>query len=508
MFVVIDPYWYTTTKPFTGNTGGGETSDTGSGNRWDWTLGQTQFNWLKTTLQNSTANYKFIFAHHMTGGSDDYVRGGANPAHIAEWGGYNEAGSTYEWATKRPGWGSDPVHQILVDNNVSAFFHGHDHQYGYESRDGVVYQALPAAGFSGNGFSIYSTGSGYTIQALPSPGHLRVAVNPAQATVDYVKTTDGTVTYSYSIPSGVPTYDLTTAVSPAGGGTINPAAGEHTYAENTVVNITAAPAAGYAFANWSGACSGSGACQVTMDADKSVTANFTAATYDLTVASDPVAGGTTNPTAGVHTYAENTVVNITAAPAAGYAFANWSGACSGSGACQVTMDADKSVTANFTLVTYDLTVAVSPAGGGTTNPAAGMHTYAEGAVVDITAAPAAGYAFANWSGACSGSGACQVTMNTDKSVTANFTAATHDLTVTSDPVAGGTTNPAAGVHTYAEGAVVDITAAPAAGYAFANWSGACSGSGACQVTMNADKSVTAHFSLVTAPEHQYHFSTG
>jgi hypothetical protein len=73
-------------KPYTGNTGGGESSDTGSGDRWDWTLGQDQFEWLKQTLENSDAKYKFIFSHHMTGGSDDYVRGGANPAHLVEGG--------------------------------------------------------------------------------------------------------------------------------------------------------------------------------------------------------------------------------------------------------------------------------------------------------------------------------------------------------------------------------------------------------------------------------------
>ncbi len=86
LFVVIDPYWYTTLKPFAGNTGGGE-PEAGDGDRWHWTLGQTQFNWLKAKLEGSDAKYKFIFAHHMTGGSDDYVRGGANPAHICEWGG-------------------------------------------------------------------------------------------------------------------------------------------------------------------------------------------------------------------------------------------------------------------------------------------------------------------------------------------------------------------------------------------------------------------------------------
>jgi len=198
LFVCLDPYWYTTTKPFVGTTGGGE-EYAGSGDRWDWTLGKDQFDWLKATLQGSEAKYKFVFAHHMTGGSDDYVRGGANPAHICEWGGHNEAGTVYEWATKRPGWGEDPVHQIFMDNQVSAFFHGHDHQYAYEMRDEVVYVSMPAAGFSGSGFNIYATGDRYTIQALPSPGHLRVNVAPSETTVEYVSTTSGAVNHTFTI---------------------------------------------------------------------------------------------------------------------------------------------------------------------------------------------------------------------------------------------------------------------------------------------------------------------
>jgi uncharacterized repeat protein (TIGR02543 family) len=158
------------------------------------------------------------------------------------------------------------------------------------------------------------------------------------------------------------------------------------------------------------------------------------------------------------------------------------------------MNADKTVTAHFTFITHDLTVAVDPTGGGTTNPAVGVHTYPEGAVVPITAAPAAGYAFDRWSGACTGSGSCSITMNADKTVTAHFTEiTTFDLTVTVNPVGGGTTNPAVGVHTYPEGAVVPIAAAPAAGYAFDHWSGACTGSVDCQVIIDTDKTITAHF---------------
>jgi hypothetical protein len=205
LFVVIDPYWYTTTKPYLGG-GTGETSDVGSNNRWDWTLGLSQFNWLKTTLQESSAKYKFVFAHHMVGGADNYGgRGGAVPANLVEWGGYNVDGVAWGWNTNRNValWGSEPIEQILVDNHVTAFFHGHDHQYAYEIRDGIVFQSLPAAGFSGNGFNSYSLGT-YTLKVLPSPGHLRVTVSPSQVTVDYVTSapgqgTNGQVAYSYTI---------------------------------------------------------------------------------------------------------------------------------------------------------------------------------------------------------------------------------------------------------------------------------------------------------------------
>ncbi|MCC6179384.1 MAG: S8 family serine peptidase [Chloroflexi bacterium] len=48
------------------------------------------------------------------------------------------------------------------------------------------------------------------------------------------------------------------------------------YPIDTSVSLTAAPSAGSAFAGWSGACTGSGPCQVTLDAARSVTATFQA----------------------------------------------------------------------------------------------------------------------------------------------------------------------------------------------------------------------------------------
>jgi len=74
-----------------------------------------------------------------------------------------------------------------------------------------------------------------------------------------------------------------------------------------------------------------------------------------------------------------------------------------------------------TTVYYDLTMAVLPEGGGTTDPGIGTHTYSAGTVVTLTATVALGYNFVNWTGDASGTSPnTSVTMDADKSVTAHF----------------------------------------------------------------------------------------
>ena len=64
----------------------------------------------------------------------------------------------------------------------------------------------------------------------------------------------------------------------------------------------------------------------------------------------------------------------------------------------------------------------------------------------------------------------------------------------SGAVAGpGILCPSACAQSYAAGAAVTLSATPAAGSTFAGWSGACSGSGDCTVSMTAARSVSATF---------------
>jgi uncharacterized repeat protein (TIGR02543 family) len=352
----------------------------------------------------------------MVGGMHTYARGGAAQAHMFEWGGYNPDG-TWGFDTQRPGWGVTPehpngtsIHQMMVDNHVSAFFHGHDHQFAYETRDGIIYQEVPSPSMTDDGpGGIYTEGDYgdyQTIEVLPNSGHLRVTVTSEEATVEYVRSDTTRIAYTYTIEPP-PTHDLTIAVDPAEGGTTNPTVGVHSFVEDRVVNVTATPAAGYIFDHWSGDCTGSGDCQVTMDSDQSVTAHFTGITHDLTVAVDPDGSGTTDPAAGLQTYVEGTVVPITAAPADGYAFDHWSGACTGSGACQVTMDADQSIIAHFTeLLPTCHTLTISHIGQGSDPVASPTNSagcpsglYLDSETINLSGAiPDSGWQISAWTG--------------------------------------------------------------------------------------------------------------
>jgi C1A family cysteine protease len=65
-------------------------------------------------------------------------------------------------------------------------------------------------------------------------------------------------------------------------------------------------------------------------------------------------------------------------------------------------------------------ITASPSPPGATCPGTCNQTFTDGEIVTLTANPAPGTLLTGWSGACSGSGLCQVTMNGAKSVTANF----------------------------------------------------------------------------------------
>lgn len=149
---------------------------------WNWSLGFNQYEWLRTTLENATEEHRFVFAHHVRGQD----RGGAISAKKFEWGGYQQDGTTYTFPQNRPDLAM-PIHQLFVNYGVDIFFQGHDHVFAHEMLDGVVYQTLPMAADSTYEIGMLANADAFVSDTIDGSGHLRVSVNSACATVDYVK---------------------------------------------------------------------------------------------------------------------------------------------------------------------------------------------------------------------------------------------------------------------------------------------------------------------------------
>ena len=125
--------------------------------------------------------------------------------------------------SNRPGW-YKPIKDLLTENRVNIFFHGHDHFFGKQIKDCLIYQETPQPSHpnfsNANQAAVYGYLQG---QILPNAGHLRVTVGPAETKVEYVrayKAADETpnrhnkdVSATYFIPQ-VNCYDSLTFVSP------------------------------------------------------------------------------------------------------------------------------------------------------------------------------------------------------------------------------------------------------------------------------------------------------
>jgi hypothetical protein len=407
--------------------------------------------------------------------------------------------------------------------------------------DGSTSSATVLTG-TGQNLSDVVTGA-YTVSA-PNVTVSGVTYAPAQAVqtvnVTFGATATVNVVYSALAPT---TYALTVSKTGAGSGTVTSApAGVNCGATCTAnfnsgssVTLTATPASGAVFSGWGGACSGTGTCTVTMDSAKTVTANFTPAvnpppppppppSFALTVTKNGTGSGSVSSTpAGIAcgatcsaSFAQGVSVTLTPTPASGSVFAGWGGACTGSGACVVAMNAAQNVTATFNTApvnTFALSVTKTGSGSGAiTSAPAGIDcgatcvaSFAQGSSVTLTATPASGSAFTAWSGACSGAQAtCTVSMDASKTVAANFESNapnTFALSVTKTGAGTGTVSSTpAGVNcgasctaNFAGGSSVTLNATASSGSAFAGWGGACSGTGACTVIVDAAKSVTATF---------------
>ena len=303
------------------------------------------------------------------------------------------------------------------------------------------------------------------------------------------------------------------------------------YVPGTVVTLTARPIEGGKFSGWSGACSGTEPCSVTMSEARSVTASFD---YDKVPLSYEQAGqgkgqvsffdGVTRKSCDascMHSFDPGTEIFAFANPAKGSSFAGWSGACDSSNYCAMEMSEARSLKATFDRKAagreLPLTLTMSGTGSGEAwfLPTGSfsfckgncVNNYAPGTRVIIYPF-SKNSTFGGWGGTCSGSEFyCELTISRAQTVTLKFDAGPRGtvLDYTKSGTGSGSINftPTGEQSTcsdscenaYPPGTKVELRPVASANSEFKGWSGACRGSRRCIISMKRDSSVAAIFNL-------------
>ncbi|MBN2166861.1 MAG: carbohydrate-binding protein [Marinilabiliaceae bacterium] len=389
--------------------------------------------------------------------------------------------------------------------NLTSYNNG---DYNYHTRDGASHKFVNCISFSGahadrivgdasgsNAFTDTDTQWPYTASSADFQT-MTIGANNAPTANGFLNLKSGSplidagntysgIEYSSSAPDlgaieygGItnPTtyYTLTTNVN--GSGSVSPSGGS--YASGSSVSLTATPASGYVFSNWSGDVSGSSnPATVTMNSNKAVTAVFTQSgnttppvtegdqihnfTQSGTNSSFYTISGNLSTSKGTVSYngltltqclkiESSTSISFTSTQEGaltlvfnndfnggikidGTSYAASAGILTiniAAGSHTITKDATANLYyislayAGGTTTTYSLTTTVI--GQGTVTPSNG--TYEEGTVVSMTATPASGWQFAFWSGGYTGTTA-SVTMDANKSITATFTQITNTTSI-------------------------------------------------------------------------------
>ena len=231
--------------------------------------------------------------------------------------------------------------------------------------------------------------------------------------------------------------------------------------------VTAVPNTGYHFVDWSDGSTANPRTDANVTANLSVTANFAINTYTLSYTAG--ANGSISGNASQTVNHGDSGTAVTAVPDMGYQFVNWSDGSTANPRTDVNVTADISVTANFAINTYTLSYTAGANGSISGNASQTVNHGASGSAV--TAVPASGYHFVDWSDGSTANPRTDANVTADISVTANFGINMYQIHTVAG--AGGSISPAGPIAAQWHAQPV-LTITPNAGYGIASVQG-CGG---------------------------------
>ncbi|MCQ2321517.1 MAG: C25 family cysteine peptidase [Bacteroidales bacterium] len=301
---------------------------------------------------------------------------------------------------------------------------------------------------------------------VPASGTVNVPITPVTSGyVMIVVTKPQRQPYTTTIPVGTTQYSVTTSSNPTNGGTTT---GGGTFNPGQSCTVTATPAMGYTFVNWTEngtQVSTQASYTFNVNGNRNLVANFTQPSYTITTSSNPSIGGSTS---GGGTFVQGQSCTVHATPASGYNFVNWTengNAVSTQANYTFTVNGNRSLVANFSPATYTVTTSSNPINGGTTT---GGGTFNNGASCTVTATANPGYTFEKWTknnAMVSTDASYTFTVTSNCNLVAHFVAETYTVAVTCNPEMG--TVSGGGMFTYGQTAAVSASAKPH--YVFESW---------------------------------------
>ena len=335
----------------------------------------------------------------------------------------------------------------------------------------VTATANPTAGGTVSGAGEYNHGASCTLTATANTGYTFTNWTENGSVVssnaNYTFTVEGarTLVANFTLNS----YTITATANPTTGGTVS-GAGEFNHGASCTLTATANT--GYTFTNWTengSVVSSNANYTFTVTGNRTLVANFTLNTYTVATAANPAAGGTVSG-AGEYNHGESCTVTATANT--GYTFSNWTEngtVVSTNSSYTFTVEGNRNLVANFSNITYTITVSANPSNSGT---ATGGGTYNHGQSCTVIATSADGYTFTNWTengSVVSTNANYTFTVTGDRALVANFEEQapdTYNINVSPNPNVGGTVT---GGGNYMEGEQCTVTATANNGYTFVQW---------------------------------------
>ena len=405
------------------------------------------------------------------------------------------------WTENGTAVSSSPAYSFTVTSNRDLVAHFTNQTQSYT----IAVSANPTAGGTVTGGGTFSQGQSCTVVAAPNANYTFnnwtengtvVSTNTSYTfTVNANRTLVANFTYT------PPTYTVAVSANPTNGGTVT---GGGTFQQGQSCTVNATAATGFTFANWTEngtVVSTNAHYTFTVNANRTLVANFTANTYTVNVSANPTAGGIVSG-GGSFTYGQSCTVSATAAT--GYTFTNWTengNVVSTNAQYTFTVNANRTLVAHFTANTYTVSVSANPTAGGTVS-GGGSFTYGQSCTV--TATPNANYTFNNWTqngNVVSTNASYTFTVNANRTLVAHFTyvapPTNYTVTVTANPTEGGTVT---GGGTYQEGQTCTVEATTNVGYNFINWTEngvEVSASASYTFTVTTNRTLVANYEVQT-----------